>query len=354
MDTHSPASTPSPPPMHGYSNGPAHFGHTAGAMPSGPSGLASGTAAVLGVPPSKAHAVAGGPSVGAAGAGVPASKRDRRRHNLSERYTALTTQFSQQKEVLYHDMLSELQGVLSALHAGTDATLLERITDLEEERDAELVTLFLNEQFLEDRAEKEYERDVAAAEEDYANMAKAVREKLLARLETQRRKLREDKELLDIANDHAFLLSVAGYHAPGSPSSSGMMGSVGERRKNLRRRNENAGGATGLASIADSMLGSLGSGGGISAAAASAAAKKRKRLGGKGADRDEIAQFWSNREALPFGHTREDLTSNGNSTSGSGSGSGKHREKPFGGITGLKSEEVNEDLAILRKKKKRK
>ncbi|KAJ8100514.1 Sds3-like protein [Lipomyces tetrasporus] len=269
-----------------------------------------------------------------------ASKRDKRRHNLVERYTHLTNAFASQKDAIYRDTLADLQTRLAALHAGTDPAFVDRLTDVEEQRDAELVALYLNEQFLVARADREYERDVAAAEEEYAAKAKSVRERLLARLESQRRRLREDKELLDIANDHSLLLNVSGYQtAPGSPSSggSGMMGSVGERRKNLRRRGEI-----------------------VPSAVVENGAKKRKRVGtggtgpgggggGKAGERDEIAAFWSDREALPFGHHRDDGISGGTVTA-----SGRHREKPFGGMTGLKSEEANEDLAVLRKKKKKK
>ncbi|KAK9368725.1 Sds3-like protein [Lipomyces kononenkoae] len=268
-----------------------------------------------------------------------ASKRDKRRHNLTDRYTYLTSTFASQKDAIYRDTLSDLQNKLAALHSGTDPDYVDRVTDLEEKRDAELVTLYLNEAFLVSRADREHELDVAAAEEEYAAKAKSVREQLFARLESQRRKLREDKELLDIANDHSLLLSVSGYQTPGSPSSggSGMMGSVGERRKNLRRRGE----------VLQTAVVENG-----------AAAKKRKRGGaggggggggGRAGERDEIAAFWSDREALPFGHHRDDGISGGTMTT-----SGRHREKPFGGLTGLKNEEANEDLAILRKRRKKK
>ncbi|KAK9375437.1 Sds3-like protein [Lipomyces chichibuensis] len=255
------------------------------------------------------------------------SKRDKRRHNLTDRYTYLTSAFASQKDAIYRDTLSDLQSKLAALHAGTDPVFLDRVTDLEEERDADLVTLYLNEGFLIARADREHECDMVAAEEEYAVKAKSVREQLLAKLESQRRKLREDKELLDIANDHSLLLSVSGYQTPGSPSSggNGMMGSVGERRKNLRRRGEI-----------------------VQSAVVENGAKKRKR-GGRVGERDEIAAFWSDREALPFGHHRDDGISGGTVTN-----SGRHREKPFGGMTGLKNEEANEDLAILRRKKKKK
>ncbi|KAK9452744.1 Sds3-like protein [Dipodascopsis uninucleata] len=252
------------------------------------------------------------------------AKKDKRRNNMADRYAQLNSMFTAQKDVIYRDTLQSLQTTLAALHAGTDPEYLEGITDFEEERDAELVTLFLYEQFLISRAEREYDKDVSAAEEEYLVMARSMRERLLLRLEGQRKKLKEDKEMLDIANDHSLLLSVAGYpQSPGSGSGGGGMMSVGERRKNLRRRGE-------LSAIAAESGGS---------------SKRRKR---NGKDRDEVAAFWSDREPLPFGNYRDDAVS------GSGSGASRHREKPFGGLSALKPEEINEDLSILRKKKKKK
>lgn len=276
---------------------------------------------------------------------------------MSERYNSLTSLFSAQKDVIYRDSLGELQATLGSLHAGTDPGFLEQMHDLEEARDSELVTLYLNQEFLLSRAEKEYKRDVAAAMEEYENMARSVREHLLNRLESQRRKLREDRELLDIANDHSLLLSVSGYQAPpdspgggssGAGSGAGVMGSVGERRKNLRRRGDLI--PTTAAAEASGLL----------------ITKKRKRNERGGAssgvavagDKDEIAAFWSDREALPFGHSaRNEGSKNGpgaNSGSNGGSVTGRHREKALGGLIGLKSEEIADDIAILRKRRKRK
>ncbi|KAK7204785.1 Sds3-like protein [Myxozyma melibiosi] len=345
MDLLSPGSTPSPP----------------------PSGLLSSSAAA------SVSAAVSSYSTGGAAAYPASSKRDRRRHNMSERYNALTALFAAQKDVIYRDSLGELQATLGSLHAGTDPVFLEALHDIEEARDSELVTLYLNQEFLLERAEKEYRRDVDAANEEYEDLARSVREHLLNRLEMQRRKLREDRELLDIANDHSLLLSVSGYNgsqaggsggassgrdtgdgghsygsqgpdSPGGASSSGgAMGSVGERRKNLRRRGDLI--PTSAAAESSSML-----------------SKKRKRNGqssggGSGfngvGERDEIAAFWSDREALPFGQQARADAASGGGERGSGSG-GRHREKAFGGLVGLKSEEVGEDLAILRKKKKRK
>ncbi|KAK9479699.1 Sds3-like protein [Lipomyces japonicus] len=267
-----------------------------------------------------------GPSLGTTSLGVVATKRDRRRLNLSDRYAQLTNTFTTQKEIIYKDSLEALEVKMRNLHSASDLEYLERVTDLEEIRDIQLTSLYLYEQYLFERAEHDYERDVQAAEEEYTAMATNLRERLLSRLESQKRKLREDKELLDIANDHSLLLSVAGYQTPGSPGGSGgMMGSVGERRKNLRRRGDMA----------------------VASAIMEGAGKKRKR--GKGGDKEELAAFWSDREALPFGYHRDLAEKAASSTT---SGTGRHREKPFGGLQGLKADEANEDLAVMRKKRK--
>ncbi|KAK9461790.1 Sds3-like-domain-containing protein [Lipomyces oligophaga] len=329
MAGHSPASTPSPQiaptTLHSQSSG---LGYHNGVTSSGAAGTGNSSNAVL-----------------------PASKRDRRRHNMTERYNALQSLFASQKDSIYEETLTELQTGLAALHEGTDGLFLEKVADLEEERDAELVTLWLNYEFLLSRAEKEYRHDVDIAEEECESTARSIREALYNRLECQRKRLKEDKDLIDIANENSLLLSVDRglyHHGGGSAgndasSQTGVMGSVGERR--LRRRgaaaNSNGASASDLVVLAGAL---------------NADGKKRKRGGasgsgpgsgsGRAGEGDEIASFWSNREALPFGHTRENLAANNTS------GSGRHRDKAFGGMTGLKSDEISEDLSILRKKKK--
>ncbi|KAF5101042.1 hypothetical protein D0Z00_001042 [Geotrichum galactomycetum] len=106
-------------------------------------------------------------------------------------------------------MLHALQSTLSSLHAGTNPEFLEQLADLEERRDQELLRLRLWEQYRIDRTETEYQREVEAANEEYGRLTLLVKERLMERLENQRKSLREDKALLDIANDHMVFLNSA-------------------------------------------------------------------------------------------------------------------------------------------------
>ncbi|KAK9471401.1 Sds3-like protein [Dipodascopsis tothii] len=262
----------------------------------------------------------------------PLSKRDKRRHNFTDRIQQLSQDFITHRDLLYRNTLQELQTKLSSLHNSTDLVFIERVTDLEELRDADLVSLYLNQQFLLSRAEKEYERDVQVAEEEYETLAKSIRDRLLARLEAQRKKLQEDKEMLDIANDHSLVLSVAGYTLNGGGSTNSVPGSPGggsERRKNLRRRGE---------ATSSAMLGAI---------SELAGAKKRKRYG-RG-DKDDVAAFWSDRDGFGFRDESDRAGERDRTTT-----SGRHRDKAFTGMSVLKNEEANEDLALIRKKRKRK
>ncbi|KAF5099555.1 hypothetical protein D0Z03_000987 [Geotrichum reessii] len=104
-------------------------------------------------------------------------------------------------------MLHALQSTLSSLHAGTNPEFLEKLADLEEQRDQELLRLRLWEDYRIERTETEYQREVEAANEEYGRLTLLVKERLMERLENQRKSLREDKALLDIANDHMVFLN---------------------------------------------------------------------------------------------------------------------------------------------------
>lgn len=122
-------------------------------------------------------------------------------------------------------MLHALQSTLSSLHTGKNSEFQERLTDIEEARDAELVRLSLWEGYEVKRTEAEYGREVAAANDEYNRMTQLVKERLMARLEAQRKKLREEKAYLDIANDHSMVLTM-GYPAAHGPHR-GMPGTAG-------------------------------------------------------------------------------------------------------------------------------
>ncbi|KAG5363215.1 Transcriptional regulatory protein [Yarrowia sp. B02] len=138
------------------------------------------------------------------------AKKDKRRQSIAYRLGHISDMFESDRDRHYRDMLRTLQNTLSSLHAGSNMDFLEKLVDLEETRDKGLVQLKLWEQYQLDAVDSEYDAEVAVAEDDYARMVKMVQERLMSRITLQRKRLREDRAVLDIANDNMLLLSGAG------------------------------------------------------------------------------------------------------------------------------------------------
>jgi hypothetical protein len=204
-----------------------------------------------------------------------ANKRDRRRQSLVQRLDELGDMFQQERDLHYSEMLQNLQMTLFTLHVGRNEEFLDEIADFEEARDENLVMLYLWEKYQMEASEREYEEAVAAANEEHESMTQMVKDRLMARLESQKKKLSEDRALLDIANDHSFNLAqgpMSALTAPGSPGGIGGLSSAFERR-NLRGRRDYG---------EDSGM-SGGEGGKSTAFMASDYGSSRRRGGGVGA-----------------------------------------------------------------------
>lgn len=306
-------------------------------------------------------------------------KRDKRRHGIAMRINYISEQFEADRDVHYRDMLHALQSTLSSLHTGNNEEFLEQLADLEEHRDEELTRLNLWESYQIDRTEREYQREISAANEEYTKMTLLVRERLMNHLESQRKRLREDKTLLDIANDHLVFLSGSygyspsgdasnnvpngnangngsanGYYsggASGTPHSPGPSFALSSERRSLRRRDngsalEDASGMSGgegknggdYGSAAARGTGSAGRGDG---GATSTGGAKRRKVGSRAVVSGEDT-FLSDRDAL------EGLLFNkGKPVAASGAGNGR-QSRSYQPPAGLKNEDVQDDLNQLR------
>lgn len=158
-------------------------------------------------------------------------KKDKRRTAMAKRLRTLNETFSSERDVHYGGILHSLQCSLYALHMGNHPEFLERLADLEEDRDNRLVELYLWERYQTEQAEQQYSQDLEQATAEYSQMLQLVKDKLRARLENQRKRLNEDRSLLDIANDHSFFLSCLNTAAP---TRSAQLSSA--ERRSLRRR----------------------------------------------------------------------------------------------------------------------
>lgn len=107
-------------------------------------------------------------------------------------------QFIADKDVHYRDSLIQLQYKLSSLHSGENAENMQKVRDLEEWRDAELVRLRLAEEyqvrFINESFKHEYEQTV----ENTKAIVEMVKTKLQEGLVNKIKQLKEDKALIDI------------------------------------------------------------------------------------------------------------------------------------------------------------
>lgn len=316
-------------------------------------------------------------SAGAATTSGSSGKRDKSRQRIALRINYISEQFEADRDVHYREMLHALQSTLSSLHSGKNEEFLEQLADIEEHRDAELTRLNLWEAYQIDCAEQEYQREIAAANEEYTKLTLLVKERLMTRLETQRKRLREDKALLDIANDHMVFLSGSygysgsvaqpetegksngttnGYYsggASGTPNSPGLGFAFANERRHLRRRDvatasalEDMSGLSGGEGRGGYTSATRGNGSTRDGGATSSGGKRRKVGGGfmTGASGDDM--LLSDREALEGILFSKDRDTAG-SRHGGGHGSGR-QSKSYQPPAPLKNEDVVDDLTQLR------
>lgn len=278
-----------------------------------------------------------------------ASKRDRRRQSLSLKLHQMTEMFERDKDAHYRDMLRVIQDDLYMLLVGKNDEFLQELADVEETRDEQLVGLYLSRQYQLECIEREYERDVELANNEHHQMTEMVKQKLMNRLEAQRKRLGEDKLLLDMANDHSLFLSGTvgnggGYYSGwanggggddrsvgdvfsfvnGSVSAAFMPGSPGQDSSSRRTRRRK-----GEFDDPSGVSGNEAGAGGASSATGTGAGTRRRA-----AIQSDIDAF-SDMDKVLREREKE-------STRGQKPGNPYLRVKP------LKPEEASEDLALIR------
>ncbi|KAG4301647.1 hypothetical protein PCANB_001691 [Pneumocystis canis] len=135
---------------------------------------------------------------------IAESKKDKRRRLLIEKLDHISRDFLTNRESYFYNQLLSLQNEIQQLHDGTHAEYLDGLRDLEELREKELKSLQLMQEFLLKRAENQFKHDVWALEEEFSMSKTTLKSTLLSHLFSRKRKLHEDKELLDIVNDSSL------------------------------------------------------------------------------------------------------------------------------------------------------
>lgn len=136
--------------------------------------------------------------------GIGLSKKDKRRQQIGSRLSKLNSTFSHERDNFYRGSLHHLQTTLATLQQGTNEEFTEKRNRLDESRDYELTKLRLWEEYQVKRIDQEYKEDINRAKENHDRMIKLIKEKLYDKLQKQIKQLKEDKLLLNLVNANSW------------------------------------------------------------------------------------------------------------------------------------------------------
>ncbi|KAJ3105737.1 hypothetical protein HDU96_008450 [Phlyctochytrium bullatum] len=125
------------------------------------------------------------------------TKKEKRHKVFQERLEALKRDFMDNKEKIYQEKLSNIRQELKDILEGTHEEYKERIAILEMERLAAIHQAELYRDYQLDCADRLFQLEKEQCLQEF----EGLREKILARLEDRKRKLREDRENFALTND---------------------------------------------------------------------------------------------------------------------------------------------------------
>ncbi|CCG23172.1 hypothetical protein CORT_0D03290 [Candida orthopsilosis Co 90-125] len=166
------------------------------------------------------------------------SKRDKRRNNIATRLQKLESTFKNDRDIFYRNSLHELQNKLASLQQGTNEEYVTKKTQLEEVRDYELTKLRLWEEYQVKSIEMEYNQALQKAKENHDKMIKLIKEKLYDKLQKQIKTLKEDKYLLNLLNNNSYNHGNEGGAHRDNETLAAAMGLNLHDRRSLRKRGE--------------------------------------------------------------------------------------------------------------------
>lgn len=316
------------------------------------------------------------------------NKKDKRRQQIGTRLAKLESTFFDDRNNFYRAILHNLQTTLASIQQGTNAEYLDKKVELEESRDYELTRLRLWEEYQVKRVDDEYKEDIAKAKQNYDMMIKLLKEKFYDKLQRQVKQLKEDKLLLNLVNaslwntSHNQDSTVSALSAAASASS---ISSLHDRRSLRKRDFHSRFSGAEADDLSDSGLGTSsangflrGSGAG-SSGYVSASNKRRRHYATRNSSNDEMSSGIAS--SSNHGSNIVKLASNGASSGndsnlsdkdydtlnhlimnneeggvllifseskGSSRPNTRGSHKQFVGVQGLKQEELNNDLNLLR------
>jgi hypothetical protein len=303
------------------------------------------------------------------------SKRDRKRQQINVRVAKHESSFVNERDQYYRSSVHEIQSVLVNLHRGNHEKLMMLRDNLEIERDYELTRLRLWEEYQVKQVEQEYLQDLVRAKENKERMIKLIKEKLYDKLQLQVKQLKEDKLLLNLVNANSW-----NSNDPTKAALNAAAMNLNEKRS-LRKREISSRFTTGEADdLSDGGIGN-GSATGTSGANISngyiSALKRRRHYATRYSSNDEMSSginssVTNNHSTRMSGissgndsnlsdkdydelnslimHNEDGgaslMFSSENKSSGKPNTRGSHRQ--FVGVQGLKPEELQDDLDLLK------
>ncbi|KAJ1930936.1 hypothetical protein GGF37_007559, partial [Kickxella alabastrina] len=126
------------------------------------------------------------------------------RTKISERLQQIDREAFESEERQYQVKAEEIQNELSQILRGTYPAFLEGLSRLAAERDRTLAAAEQSHRYLVDLYERAYKQERDAAERVYAAEKQSIYDKVAADIDERRRRLREEKDTLDISFDFVF------------------------------------------------------------------------------------------------------------------------------------------------------
>lgn len=143
------------------------------------------------------------------------SKRDKRRRDMVERVERLRRDTIDRKEAIYSDLQASFNLSLSAMLSQPQPAHPEYLLRLHAQsvqRDADLLAARLENAYAIETSKQLYHTEVERVEDEYEAAKKTIKEKLLEACDERAKKLREEKDNLEVSGFEG-LFDVGGKHA---------------------------------------------------------------------------------------------------------------------------------------------
>lgn len=260
---------------------------------------------------------------------------EKRIKNANERYDRLEEEFNEQSGEIYRTSTAELDHKIRVIMKGEDEDFLERAGDLGEERDLELGRLKVRYDYMMNESFALYNKEIKHVDAQHESSMQATHERVVHKLEQSLKRFRDDRSLYDISNDG--LLEVGDVTIPPKD---------GKSKK--KQGNNNGNGSTTTATAINgngkkrrrNVVSYDSGGGGGGGSSDSQQSERNNNIAlGAGELSSSVANFLGEMDVTP---SSVDLDSTSNITQGRNKQALKY-------LTSLKSDEMNQDLDVIRR-----